>query len=362
MSFTSATAAINVCTLGNGYNLASGETGSLDMMGAIGSYVSAAAAGVPTARARIRGVFTEDFQTPAGWRSFLDHIPGWDVNILLGRGGAWWRRENFQALYVACWILHPVEKGSYMLKLETAAHYANVRGAYDRLLQSKELQSRISSHLSAKGASAHEGWNFLKGYHELLIQIEGEKGGTPYLFLKCEGHALDGAISTLKHGLSWAVKIATGAGQTASAELHNLAKDSSNVELRAAENFSKDFKTLQKQLGLSGKTVTVADVVDKLWVACGFKQGIPDTIRNDNHTLGRNMLGRTGYIAVFTKERDKLKKQKIDFSAKIADELTKLADRMVASAATHPQQHYHEVRVTAQELNQALAVFNGYTR
>lgn len=292
----------------------------------------------------------------------LDHIPGWDVNILLGRSGAWWRRENFQALYVACWIFHPVEKGSYMLKLESAAQASNVRSAYDRLLQSRELQARISSHLSGRGASAHDGWSFLKGYHELLIQIEGERGGTPYLFLKCEGHALDGAISTLKHCLSWAVKIATGSGQTASAELHNLAKASSNVELRAAENFSKDFKTLQKQLGLSGKTVTVTDVVDRLWAACGFKQAIPDAIRNDNHSLGRNMLGPLGFIAVFTREREALKKRKIDFSPKIAEELTKLADRMVASAVTHPQQHYHEVRVTAQELNDALAVFKSYIR
>jgi hypothetical protein len=332
------------------------------MMGAIGSYVSAAAAGVPAARTRVRSVFTEDFQTPAGWRRILDHIPGWDVNILLGRSAGFWHRENFQALYVACWIFHPVEKGSYMLKLETAAHYANVRGAYDRLLQAKELQSRISSHLGGRGASAHEGWNFLKGYEELLLQIEGEKGGSPYLFLKCEGHALDGVISSTKHLLSWAVKKATGSGQTASAGLHNLAKDSSNLELRAAENFSPAIEKLQGQLKLSGTLVTVADMVEKLWFACGFRQGLPDALRNDTHTLGRNMQGRTGYIAVFVKERERLKKQKIDFSPAVADEFTKLAERMVASAVTHPQQHYHEVRVTALELNQALQVFNGYTR
>ncbi len=330
------------------------------MKGAIGSYLSAAAAGVPAAKKKLRGVFTEDFQTPHDWRDFLDaNIPMWDVETLLGRKAAWWHRENFQALYVACWIFHPVEKGSYMLRLESPTQQANVREAYDELLQKGELQSRISSHLGKRGASAHEGWNFLRGYKELLLQIEGNGA---YLFLKCEGHPLEAGISGLKHLLSWGVKALTDAGKTASPELHNLAKDSSNVELRAAENFSSSFKSLQKQLGLSGEMVGVGEVIDGLWLKCGFNQSIPDNIKNNTHLLGRNMLGPTGYIAVFERQRDVLRKNGVKLTPEIVGELKKLATRLLATATVHTTQHYHEIRVTAKELTNSLTVFEGYTR
>jgi hypothetical protein len=143
--------------------------------------------GAPAAQQMVRTVFGAPFQTPQGWADFLDHnIPARDVEILLKRTPGFWHRENFQALYVACWIFHPVEKGSYMLQL--GSHHANVRDAYLRMVKSGELQPRISSHLSKTGASAHEGWDFLQGYGELLIQIEGGTGPGSYLFLKCEGH------------------------------------------------------------------------------------------------------------------------------------------------------------------------------
>ena len=158
------------------------------MYGTIGQVIQFASMGAPTAQKMVQSVFGPAFQTPHGWANFLDrHIPMRDVEILLRRSPGFWNRENFQALYAACWIFHPVEKGSYMIQLG-AQEYANVKGAYERLLGSGDLQARISSHLSKKGASAHEGWAFLQGYGELLVQIEGEQTGAPYLFLKCEGH------------------------------------------------------------------------------------------------------------------------------------------------------------------------------
>ena len=328
------------------------------MLGVIGSLIAASDAGVPTARKRVKGVFDARFQTSNGWtNTFENYIPGWDVNVLLNRAPGFWNRENFQALYIACWVFHPLEKGTFMLSL-TQAQGATVREAYDRLLASNQLQSRMSSHLGGQGASAHEGWHFLKGYGELLLQIEEEQHGTPYLMLKCEGHPLEGGFSVLKHGLSYLAKRLTGAGKTASAELHNLARDSLNVELRAAENFSPRIEKFQKQLGLSGKMITVDEMVD----ACCRKIGLslPNNLRHDTHLLGRAMLGSMGYIAVFQRKAGDLKKQKVDFSVKTAAELRSLAERMVASPTTHQRQYFHEIRVTPNELNQALAVFRQY--
>ncbi len=332
------------------------------MKGSIGSYVKAAASGVPAARKHLNGVFTAEFQTPAGWQHMLDVIPGWDVNILLGRSGAWWNRECFQALYVACWIHHPVEKGSFMLQLSDAGQYANVKDAYTRLLASGGLQSRVSSHLSKKGASAHEGWHFLRGYEELLVQIEGERGGAPYLFLKCEGHALESgfSLSTIMHGASWVVKEVTGAGMMASPELNELASNSTNVEERAAENFSKKYKKLLKKLGLSGTMVTVGDVIEELHRKAGFAHGIPDAIKKNTHGLGRAMQGPTGYIAMFRRQSQVLKKNGVKFNAGIEAELKGLAARMVATASAHPQQHFNEVRITPAELNDSLRRFRDF--
>jgi hypothetical protein len=53
------------------------------MKGAIGSYVKAASEGVPAARQHLNGVFSEDFQTPAGWTTMLSNMPGSSVTMLL---------------------------------------------------------------------------------------------------------------------------------------------------------------------------------------------------------------------------------------------------------------------------------------
>jgi hypothetical protein len=332
------------------------------MHGKIGQVLRFADMGASTAQVLVRDVFGPGFQTGRGWTDFLDrNIPMGDVQILLNRTPGFWTRESFQALYIACWVFHPVEKGSYMIQLNPAQE-ANVNGAYQALLRSGELQSRISSHLGKRGASAHEGWAFLQGYGELLVQMEGPPTGPKYLFLKCEGHPLSGAISSLKHGMSWVVKSVTGSGQTASPALNNLAKSSTTVEGRAAENFSKTFKKVHKKLGLSGKEVTVGEVVNGLWKKCGFPNPLPSPVTLDTHTLGRAMLGPHGIIAVFEKQSATLKKAKIEFTAELKEELTELAHRMVDAAITHPQQHYHEIRVTPAELTQALTAFFGFVR
>jgi len=329
------------------------------MNGAVGSYIVAASLGVASAQRHVAEVFCDPFQVPAGWNHMLDNMPGRSVEKMLSRRGAWWVRESLQALYVACWIHHPVEKGSYMIQL-SPAHQQNVSDAYNKLLGSGAIQARISSHLSKRGASAHEGWNFLKGYGELLVQIEGTHA--PYLFLKCEGHALESGISmsTIMHGASWVLKEITGAGATASEALKQWASFSSTVEGRAAENFSNNYKKLLKQLKLSGARTTVDQVVEALHRSAGFSHGIPDQIKRDTSQLGRAMLGPQGYIALFVRQRAVLKKNGIEFDEKAEKELTGLAQRMTSTSTAHAEQHYNEIRVTPADLDFSLATFRQF--
>lgn len=91
--------------------------------------------------------------------------------------------------------------------------------------------------------------------------------------------------------MSWAVKELTDKGMTASAGLKNLAANSTTVELRAAENFEEPYRNLLKQLKLSGKNVTVAEVVERLYLKTGATTPIPDNIKTNTHLLGKSMLG-----------------------------------------------------------------------
>jgi hypothetical protein len=73
------------------------------------------------------------------------------------------------------------------------------------------------------------------------------------------------------------------------------------------------------------------------------------------------MLGPQGCIKVFELQRDALKRSKINFTPESAEELRKLAERMTSASVPHPNQHYHEIRMTAADLNTALATFTRYT-
>ena len=331
------------------------------MNGEIGSYIHAASLGVATAQRHVAEVFCDAFQSPAGWNKMLDNMPGRSVEFMLNRKGSWWTRECFQALYVACWIHHPVEKGSYMIQL-TPAHYANVKEAYTRLMSSGALQKRISSHLSKKGASAHEGWAFLRGYGELLVQVEGETTNAPALFLKCEGHALEKgiSISTILHGASWVVKEITGAGATASEALKQWASFSDTVEGRAAENFSNTYKKLMKQLGLSGTRTTVEQVVEALYRKAGFANGLPAQVKSNTIALGNAMLGPKGIIEVLKRQKTVLKKAGVDFDEKAERELTGIAERMTAQSTPSAVQHFNEIRITPADIDLSIANFRQY--
>ena len=147
---------------------------------------------------------------------------------------------------------------------------------------------------------------------------------------------------------------------TASPELNQLSENSSNVEQRAAENFSKSYKKLLKSLKLKGKNVGVTDVVERLHQKAGFQHGIPAQMKSNTHVLGRAMLGPSGYIALFKRQSAVLKKNGVKFDSKVEKDLVEVANRMVATAVAHPNQHFNEVRVSAAELNASIQAFKGY--
>ncbi|MCA9062329.1 MAG: hypothetical protein KDA96_04705 [Planctomycetaceae bacterium] len=215
-------------------------------------------------RAIVRSVFEEQFQDIRTFRSFLKSALNDRVNSMLSSPLDRWTVRSFQALFIACWVHHPVEKGSFMINL------AGLPEAQRDVIQSAvraRLKSRASSHLSKQGYSASSGWAFLKGYAELLVQYE-TIGGGHYLFLKAEGHTT-GLGGIIPHLRSWHHKNKTGEGLTASPALNTLASAGNPMvteDGRAAENYASGYKKLVKQvLGLKGTTLTVRDVIPKLY-------------------------------------------------------------------------------------------------
>lgn len=206
---------------------------------------------IRTGDAEIMQLFAEPFDHYTKWVAFLGEYfgPGnkLSVNRVLGMEEQW-HSVRFQALYVACWIYHPLEKGSYMIQL-------NEKQLENAVASVQKLTWRKSSHLSSTSYSARGGtdFKFIRGYGELLALVEGN-----YLFLKMEGHK----ASSPSHLKSWVTKIRTGAGETSNQHLNDLSKDSKwGITQRGAENYSKPYKALLKALGFSGKTVTFSQVI-----------------------------------------------------------------------------------------------------
>lgn len=192
----------------------------------------------------VADAFYENFQSAVHWRDYLvnQFMEGGklDVGTILDKERGW-HAIDFQALYVACWTYKPVVKGSYMLCVTDVE--GNVRRGY------KKLPSRWTSHLHTenKGGVGSDGWRFLKGYHELLVQME-EENGERYLFLKCEGHP---SIS-VPHVKSYLHKKTHGVGRDVNEELLTVASDEDlgvGINVRRAENYSSGYKVLMQELG-----------------------------------------------------------------------------------------------------------------
>lgn len=203
--------------------------------------------------AGIHQIFQPPFQTLAGWQGYWGPRAN-GIRSIFQRPGSSWSAADFQALYIACWLYQPLEKGSFMIPITQTLQQQMLTDAMAK------LPTRWSSHLSEKNArSAGQNYSFLTGYSELLVQYETERGSPiRSLFLKTEGH---GSLS-LAHMSSYITKSRTGRGNTASAVLHDLATQRQfGIKERAAENYEKPYEKLLSYLKLPKLVCTAEDAI-----------------------------------------------------------------------------------------------------
>jgi len=288
-------------------------------------------------------VFQRDFQTINGWLTHLDrNLTGGSVATQLRAAGTTWNPASFQALYIACWIYHPLEKGTFMIDLSslTIPQHSHVEHAVNA------LPKRKSSHLSGKGHSASAGWNFLVGYEELLVQWELTQGA-PFLFLKSEGHPIS-VTGAVPHLISWVKKeYITGEGNQASAGLHQLATSRPNlVEARAAENFGNAYKKLVKKKLKLGRRTTVREVIGELHDR--FNDPRPPNLGSmDSRGLGRHLLA---FIVAHQVEL-------LNIDGALPGELHSVASSLLSDEAGIVDRVYREIRVSPDRLDAALQRF-----
>ena len=243
----------------------------------------ALAAAIDNDKPDVLRAFKPPFDSKGGWMSFLDSYrknrtsdkfidaqnlyeaapasTGWRPTFLRdeeARGRKHACRERLQAIYIACWITFPIEKGTFMVSLQ-GDELAKVNSMV------ATLPGRGSSHLEgwALGGAYSAGgktFNFAEGYDELLVQVHRNE-----LLLKMEGHQVG-----LAHIKSYFHKAATGAGLTASAQLNVMATGGVyGVTARAAENFGKSYEALVKVVGFgNSRMVTVPQLLTKLVAHC----------------------------------------------------------------------------------------------
>ncbi|VAW79453.1 hypothetical protein MNBD_GAMMA15-1805 [hydrothermal vent metagenome] len=315
------------------------------MKGKIASFLTSTAA---TDRAQVKRVFGPKFQDISGWRSFLRTTLNSNVSSQLSAAPARWSVKSFQALYVACWVHHPVEKGSYMINL---GHLSTARRKVIEDACREHCYGRKSSHLSGAGRSASKGWEFLQGYKELLVQYESTKG-QPYLFLKSEGHTT-GITGIIPHMKSWVHKNKHGFGKLASPSLNALASPvsawSGAVESRAAENYAKGYgKLLKKVLGVSGRQMTVREMMKLLFAKTRFPA--PSNFATANNRQLGLLLARFTYAG----SRYRLKGT---ITPDMINDLRRLAGTLQKDGDKHMSRVFREIRATPTEIDQSLAVF-----
>jgi hypothetical protein len=312
----------------------------------------------------ISRVFQPPFNTLAGWRDYWGQR-GNAVSPLFG-SGATWTAADFQALYIACWLYQPLEKGSFMIPIDQRGHQLKVAEAMTK------LPTRWSSHLSKKGArTAGQNYRFLVGYSELLVQYEQEHGSrtAPSLFLKTEGH---GAAS-VAHLSSWVTKSRTGRGNTANDLLHRLAQNGEyGIKARAAENYDKPYEKLLKYLELTPTVCTVEEAVLTIYSKLTKKATLVYAEDIDESKLASffiyplvskaNQADLITKVIIPTINQPNLEQGKFITAVKKAEPaLLEIADCLRRDAQDKTlagvPRVFQEVRVTIAQLDQALQQF-----
>lgn len=284
-------------------------------------------------------IFEDEFQTYKSFCSYLTKYFGTGQavsvhNLLKTTPAKTFKADYFQALYVACWLYKPMEKGTYFLRM-THSEAENIKKAFE------QLPTRKSSHLDGKGRSAHKGFAFLKGYEELLVQwvLTNER---TYLLLKCEGHTT-GIGGIVPHMQSWNHKRKHGVGLMSNPALNTLAtQGNSPIIERGAENFSKDYETFLTQLGklrgikkLDKATTSVRDMLVALTADDKWKHATNLAVQTELNTLvnGANMIhGMT--LTPGTKEQFRRFAQLIGWE----NRPTKVYDRYFEEVHLNPDQ------------------------
>jgi hypothetical protein len=301
-------------------------------------------------------IFSKGFQSEQDFARFLKVELGGSVAAKLKEPASNWSVTTFHALFVASWLNQPTEKGTYMIDLShlPPEQVAEVRKAYEQ-----NLYSRPSSHLDGGGRSGSKGFKFLKGYKELLVQMP-EIETKPYLLLKAEGHST-GLSGVIPHMLAWGQKIMTGEGRLRSPELHALAHNETGlVERRAAENFSKQYASLLKQLGLSGKTVTVHEMAGKLFEKTGHVPPQVDQLDEFLKEATNAQLG-TALKSFCSSLSDQHGAR--DAEAWITNEMLDELDKIAASLLSDPQGQrgrvFREIYAKPEDLDRTIGAFAG---
>jgi hypothetical protein len=305
-----------------------------------------------------RAVFSDRFQDISSWRSFLRAHLNSTVSAKLKAPLSSWKVESFHALFIAAWIHHPTEKGSYMIDLAglSVAQRDVINEAYET-----HCTSRKSSHLGGSGRSASKGWDFLAGYKELLVQNDTIKG-RPFLFLKTEGHTT-GLSGVVPHIQSYLHKRKTGEGLQSSPFLGAIAVAVPGlIEPRAAENYSKGYEKLVKKLGIKGRMATVRDVAEKLFQHTGFRpNGNADVATfimvADNHQLG---LALTAYCDAATLVGSgglRYRGSGSFITGEMIQDLRNIARSLIDDGATHRNRVHREIIATPDEIDASLAYF-----
>ncbi len=301
-------------------------------------------------------VFGPRFRSLADWRGFLRVNLNGSVRSLLAAPEPRWSVKSFHALYIACWVHHPVEKGSFMIDL---GHLSAQQRDVICSAMKKYCSSRRSSHLGKHGYSASQGWNFLNNYHELLLQYE-ETLGHPYLFLKAEGHTT-GITGVVPHLLSWVHKKVTGEGKEVSPKLNELAKSNPLLARRAAENFAKGYEALLEDvLKLSGTKVMVHQALEKLFSITGFRARTNVSITAPNAELGEALQQ---YCEFATNPGPMKVTYTLDgkITPKMIEDLKAIAQALKAdSDSKFVPRVFLEVRATPVEIDGSIDAFCNY--
>lgn len=327
----------------------------------------------------ITDVFQAYFQDLTRWRSYMSKtLPNGVAGLFSGPRSSW-NIESFHALCIACWIHHPVEKGAYMVKLPADPYADRLKKhwIYEGILNT-HLDSRESSHLSGKRAfSASKGFEFLKGYKELLVQLEGTPQ-MPWLLLKLEGHTtgMDGAIPHVK---SYFHKKKYGVGLTASDSLHDFAESEAQkakaeqrrirITPRRAENYSSEYEQLLKILGLKdwlkerGPTVTVREILPSLFHATGYASPYksPSALNTKTNREVAKIVRDYCDLAQKKQPDGKYLNRQIGKTHVVTDGmmtcLRELAACLEEDGDVTIPRTYRELRVTAGDLDASLATF-----